>query len=358
MTISCNKSNKNEANLSLIDTKEIKRKKFNDLFHLEKVIPLETSPKSLIKDTYKIKLIDSLIYIHDSDQNKVLVFNIKGEYLKNIGKKGKGPKEYEYISDFYVESNIECLLLDGADLIHSYGVNSHNAVKFFPGSKFHRTEYGYWLYTANLSTSINKYDDKYSYNLVFIDKKNKVKAKRCKFNNKFSGYSFQSTTTSNFTNYKNQLLFSCYANDTIYRLNQDKITPYIVVDFHKKAVPIDFMDKSTPGNYSNKLWNNKYNFLTGAILYINDHILIQTRSKWLITDFKNSYKFNLYDKHLKTYFNIVGNNNDNKICCIINASQLKNLSKNEILPLKFKNILKDLKIDDNPIILIYSLKQS
>lgn len=65
-------------------------------------IALETTDESLISEIKQIEFHNQLIYIYDDNQSQLLVFNSKGEFVRQIGKRGNGPEEYIAINAFYI----------------------------------------------------------------------------------------------------------------------------------------------------------------------------------------------------------------------------------------------------------------
>ncbi|MCG8309682.1 MAG: 6-bladed beta-propeller, partial [Cytophagales bacterium] len=66
-------------------------------------IPLETNSQSLFKKISQIQLINDNILI--SSTHRLLLFTKKGKFIRQIGKKGKGPGEYLLIFDFVAISD-------------------------------------------------------------------------------------------------------------------------------------------------------------------------------------------------------------------------------------------------------------
>ncbi len=60
-------------------------------------IPLETKEKSLISEMYKVKVYNDKLVIGTGDN--ILMFNMDGSFISEIGKKGKGPEEYQCCQD-------------------------------------------------------------------------------------------------------------------------------------------------------------------------------------------------------------------------------------------------------------------
>lgn len=75
-------------------------------------IPLETDTACLIQTITNVFLTDSLIFV--SDYDRLLKFDIKGRFLKQIGTKGRGPGEYPTLGNFLIdEGNKEIFVLSG-----------------------------------------------------------------------------------------------------------------------------------------------------------------------------------------------------------------------------------------------------
>lgn len=68
-------------------------------------IKLETTETSVIGTIDKIRIKNALIYVLDRYKTHLLkVFNIKGTYISTIGRNGNGPGEYVEPTDFYVDN--------------------------------------------------------------------------------------------------------------------------------------------------------------------------------------------------------------------------------------------------------------
>ncbi len=69
---------------------------YSDIFKLKKIIDLQTTKESLIGRIESLILLKNRnrIIIFDSKSSKILLFDLNGKFINNIGKKGKGPGEF------------------------------------------------------------------------------------------------------------------------------------------------------------------------------------------------------------------------------------------------------------------------
>jgi len=78
-----------------------------------KYIKLETQKTGLIDIVADLQYYDSLIFVLNSNHKEILVFNTDGSLAQTFKRKGYGPGEYIYITDFcYNTNNNELVVLD------------------------------------------------------------------------------------------------------------------------------------------------------------------------------------------------------------------------------------------------------
>ena len=93
--------------------------KLEDLFERVEVIPLETNDSCLIKEIGRVIETDSFIYLFDV--NRVLNFNSDGSFVNSIGRRGRGPGEYIYVTDFDIDkSNGDISILCPFGYVYDY----------------------------------------------------------------------------------------------------------------------------------------------------------------------------------------------------------------------------------------------
>ena len=105
--ILCSCTNQIQSNDFLVEKTEkfSGSTKFSELLSHYRLIPLETKPECLIGgNVAKISEDNDLIYIN-SDNNRLLVFDRTGRFVRQIASQGPGPEEYTLLRDFDVSKN-------------------------------------------------------------------------------------------------------------------------------------------------------------------------------------------------------------------------------------------------------------
>ena len=103
----CNKQDKSQ----IIDLDRNDQVSIFDLADSISIVQLETTNESLIKSISKVIPYKSRFYILDKNLQVVLCFSSSGKFLFKINKKGRGPEEYEYVGDIYIDNFNDQLLL-------------------------------------------------------------------------------------------------------------------------------------------------------------------------------------------------------------------------------------------------------
>ncbi len=108
-TYGCVTDNKSIKKIT-INPSTAKEVKLSSFVEEVKYIQLETKKESLLGSSIVVKIKDKNIYVWDSNQGVVKIFDIEGKYVSTFDKKGNGPKEYTDMLWFFIDSmenNIE-----------------------------------------------------------------------------------------------------------------------------------------------------------------------------------------------------------------------------------------------------------
>ncbi len=88
----------------------------------EKVFPvnLETTELSLINRIISVEILNNYIYIWHDFKNELLMFNLNGEFVKQVGRMGKGPGEYIGIHGMTANAENNILIINKTGIMTFY----------------------------------------------------------------------------------------------------------------------------------------------------------------------------------------------------------------------------------------------
>lgn len=81
------------------------------LFECRKMVRLETTKESVFTNINRLIIFENQFYIFDLSSESILVFNDKGHFLFKIKPSGRGPGEYLQLSDFSIDIHKRQLVL-------------------------------------------------------------------------------------------------------------------------------------------------------------------------------------------------------------------------------------------------------
>lgn len=99
---SCSSQTKETGDNVLKATLKETEVSLKDLFSRIEVIPLETNDTALMDHVHRIRKVNNKYYILNEDYPgftyiNILVYDVEGNFLHTIGKKGQGPEEYPWL---------------------------------------------------------------------------------------------------------------------------------------------------------------------------------------------------------------------------------------------------------------------
>lgn len=221
-----------------IDPSSAKSVKLSDLYAQVDLIKLETNPKGLLGEITKLIATESFLYFVSN--NALYVFDRRGDFKFNIKRPGKGPGEYLAISDAIVDEDSGCIIFydsqskkiltysSRGDFIEDWDTGLHG----FAFTKMDDASYA--LYTGSLA----------SYRLNITSKLNgKIGEQFFKVKENESQFLHLGDLT-NFSEHNGNVSFLYSFNDTIYTLQNDKVSPRMFVDFGEKKLPASFLENT------------------------------------------------------------------------------------------------------------------
>lgn len=263
---------------SPIESKNIQKiiipENYNNLLQIDSIfekitaIPLETNKNCLLTSVFKLTVRDSFVFIQNRMDN-LYVFSLNsGKFIKEIGKKGKGPGEFIELRDFDIGETGDIYILDYKKIL-KYTKNGVYVKKymfeFTPDSKIrcNPTQFG----LSNIenfhiwggSIGIKNNDDNNLFLMYKINDKAEVVARYFPVNHTYTTHYNQ---FSRFSNHYN--LQPWFGSNNIYSVDDNGVSLKYSIDFGKltmnENIPKNFKistkyKKEIKGKYANSIRN-------------------------------------------------------------------------------------------------------
>ncbi len=221
----------------------------SELIEEVEYIPLETAPNFLVGRTDYVIVTDDRIFIEgiSGTTSFCFAFTRQGEFISDIGRTGRGPGEWPYVSGMSVDQKNKIIYLDTLDKVFEYTwdgkfVRDLEKPNFEEGEVYQgRTSEVYFLKDNLFVGHLDNYSGKNPNNwIVFDDTGEIVKA----FDNhiriekdEFGASYLRSTDPARVSN---RMYVKEPINDTLYCLNErHELAPACVFDLGKYAFPLD-----------------------------------------------------------------------------------------------------------------------
>jgi hypothetical protein len=208
---------------------------YSSFFDKMKIIPLETVDESLIGRIDNIKVTDNYLFILDrSIARKLLVFDKNGKFLQQIGQSGRGPTEYEGISDFTInEKAKEVLVLDVKPRICIYDMETGEFIRSIllenRNSRSSRIQYFEDKIYLNLVNYEKNADSYMLKELDYFTGKQTGKFVNEAFNNKAFKSKFMLEDPYFINKAQDKPVFYRQFMDTVFTIGKDGVSPYVVL---------------------------------------------------------------------------------------------------------------------------------
>ncbi len=209
------------------------------------VLLLDKKPDAYISNPGRIIYTDSLILIKNESNQSIVIFNNTGEYLSTISKRGRGPEEYLYISDFTYDPNDKIITIYDSEKAKYFNLEgkfiSETKLGFRPSKA---------LNIGSCCTLIEKVmpsgDSISDFHLRLFDKEfNTVSARLPIQPLSGPGFGTEGQTYRTSINGDHAYFFS-YFGDTIYHINNQYISPVYALKYHSNIITVT----DGTGNYN------------------------------------------------------------------------------------------------------------
>lgn len=256
--------------------------KCSDIFDQLSYVKLETKDSCLIGRISKIIATDDKYVILDESIAKMIfVFDLKGRFLNRIGNIGSGPEEYDcpddiaydkYNDDLLVwchnKKTILCFKLDGTFV-------RKIETDWWAPSLFVTGENQYALFLNNYKQADGKPNDN---NILIFNKKGELLRSLLPYN-KNTG-TISPPSGHEFSTYGNEILFSPYLSNKVFKLEQKNLVLKYYYDFGKKNISPSFFNDISNKDLFNKINKQGYAFNI-AFKETSTHLISKFVSKGL-----------------------------------------------------------------------------
>ena len=194
--------------------------------------------ESLIQIISKLEVTPNFIYVLNSDnrsQKNILIFDPKGNFIKNIPKIEAENYFSGTISDFIVDENQKLIILDKKSnlitLNQDFSYSSHHKLPF-QAAQIHRSEANEILCYSN-GMAYDQQSDSLFYNTFILDKDFRIINTFDPFEIVVGKARHHHAMFGNIQHSENGFLYSEFLNDTIYEITGSAKKVRYLVDFDK-----------------------------------------------------------------------------------------------------------------------------
>lgn len=338
---------------------------FDEYFSNSTLVTLETSERSLIQQISRIVRYNEKIYILDKGTNSVLVFNDNGKFDYKIQAEGRGPGEYESLTDFAVDRSTGNMFLY-ADRPYKLLVFSDEG-EFIEESRMEES-YNNVSYQDGKLLFLNR-DESLQYMLIERDVETRKQKGYLPFDDLAIFYASLGSPTPYIINSKNTYITFPYSN-IVYQYTGASVEARYIIDFGDKNPPssIEGLDEDPVSHYTSLLMDN-YGIGLSNFSEKDDFIAFTYGAKTMALynkDTKETKSFNFVEGADKLLFDnfFAHDGNDNTLISIIPASKFKATMDRYRSDPKIWNkiseptqlLAEEIREDDNPLLMIYTLK--
>lgn len=184
------------------------------------LVPLETTDSSLINKIDKVIIEDNYIFILDGfSTDKVKCFSKEGKFIRKIGNMGSGPGEYRNPVDIFIDGGF-LMVYDNPDNLLKFDFEGNfieNVRTGETGFKLERSKDGTFAFiNGGIENNLLLTDDKFQGKYPFFPYKSR-------FVDQLILHPLLKLDDGT-------LLYRRFLNDTIYKIESQAPTPYLVLD--------------------------------------------------------------------------------------------------------------------------------
>lgn len=199
------------------------------------ILRLDNQPDAYIQSISKFIFTDQYLLLQNESKQSIIIYDKSGKYINSISKKGRGPGEYLYISDFMFDEKTREITICDQDRLKKYSFNGDfiSEQKFDSRiSKILKMGDGNLVSEKGLPTD----NPQTNFHLRILSDKLEVLAKRLPIiPSGGPGFGLEGQTYRTALN-KDYAYFFSYSGDTIYHISGNIIKPVYLLKYDKPII--------------------------------------------------------------------------------------------------------------------------
>jgi len=324
-----------------------------DIIAKQDFVALKTSEDNDIIRATKIIVNKSCLYVLDAIQNIIFEFDLKGDYLRKLNRRGRGPGEYVIINDFYIDplsGNIQ--VLDS----YSSSIITYDADFYF--LKETELPFKNASYFQPVNDSIAAFYSSSEGKACLFDSKNSRVISDMTVSNRCLEYKTPfKASNSPFKSYNGELLFLASARKQIYRITHRGFDLKYSFSFgDKEENPFEIKEFEEDRYYINKLqeWRTTDKVYSVNNFVETDSIILFSCNSSLNVVVRKSDN-NIFTLEKGIPFSL---ESDNCLYAVIPKNIIEELFTNGFINISSeqRTYLQKVEDNNNPIIVKYQLK--
>lgn len=276
--LSCQKKNSLNSKISVqnipVQLEEKTSYSFQEVFEIVDFFPIYNSQNFAVSDITQIKKIEDKLWM--VTPTIVLITDLEGNLEKVIQSQGYGPLEYQKLADIHWNpylSLIEILDADQGKIIrydqNGTAINEWKNKYLRFSSSFYPRERSYWIYGGTTF-------DGEGYRMVEVNNQNDNKLNAFFPLGEERNY-LNVVEANNYINSQEDLYFFYSYNDTIYSMDESKVTPEFLLDFGPNSIPAELFNEKFEDilDFRKSVEANEYVYLVNSIYFLKDNIFFR-----------------------------------------------------------------------------------
>jgi len=343
-----------------IKLQNIEERKEN--YKIEKIIPLETINNNWLGLNLKIKKNSRGYFVMDeSNRDAIHFFNLQGKYIRQIAIIGEGPNNVPSLYDFILEK-------EGISILSGKGDHSDITLFTYDNELINKIELDILSDSFEILEN-NNYILYSGYNLPLAKFRLNEVSHEGKTIKQFLPNTYENEmlpmSENNFYRYNGQVYFKESFNPSAYIITKDSLELKYKFDFGSYKIPERFWEVDIMQGFemiSTTGFANIYNYIENENYSIFEIYIQKEGSVQNVQVIINKKNNKIYRNTIPIDSNDIFNDpkgitENNKIIFITHPTYLKEATSNNIITDSgSKEIINNLKVNDNPVLLICSIK--